>query len=257
MQKSFELIAAMRNAATARTLPIERKNYQVCTVEYVLSGAGFLQLNGAPAISIQANEVYFLPKHSDHNYYPDKENPWDKLFFVVNGELMASIFQAYDLARTPVIRNAGMLKHYFTEFIKLRSSGSSSNMAALLFHRFAIDCRLLTNQQKQTELTAVSKLKQILDGDLSEEFTLNKYAAEQNFSSEHLIRLFRSEFATTPQAYRLQRRLNEARQLLLYSELTIKEIAGMVGFSDQYSFSHSFKSHYGKSPRQFRKEQVQ
>ena len=142
MQKSFELIAAMRNAATARTLPIIRKNYQVCTVEYVLSGAGFLQLNGAPAISIQANEVYFLPKHSDHNYYPDKENPWDKLFFVVNGELMASIFQAYDLARTPVIRNAGMLKHYFTEFIKLRSSGSSSNMAALLFHRFAIDCRL-------------------------------------------------------------------------------------------------------------------
>ncbi len=256
MQKSFELIAAMRNAATARTLPIERKNYQVCTVEYVLSGAGFLQLNGAPAIRIQANEVYFLPKHSDHNYYPDKENPWDKLFFVVNGELMASIFQAYDLARTPVIRNAGMLKHYFTEFIKLRSSGSSQNMAALLFHRFAIDCRILNSQQEQKKLTPVHQLKHILDGDLAEEFILNKYAAEHNFSSEHLIRLFRNEFATTPQAYRLRRRLNEARQLLLYSELTIKEIAGMVGFSDQYSFSHSFKTHYGQSPQQFRKEQT-
>ena len=146
--------------------------------------------------------------------------------------------------------------YYFTEFIKLRSSGSPQNMAALLFHRFAIDCRILNSQQEQKKLTPAHQLKHILDGDLAEEFILNKYAAEHNFSSEHLIRLFRNEFATTPQAYRLQRRLNEARQLLLYSELTVKEIAGMVGFSDQYSFSHSFKAHYGKSPQLFRKEQI-
>lgn len=252
--KSFELITAMRNAATARTLPIVRRNYEVCTVEYVLSGSGFLELDGNKALQVCADEVYFLPKHSNHIYYPDRENPWDKLFFVVNGDFMEKIFALYNLAHPPVIRNAASLKHYFTEFIKLHSGNADLHMAALLFHEFAADCLQLTLQSATPELNIEEKLRLALCGDLDKDFTIREYAAKHNLTSEHLIRLFRKKFGTTPQAYRLARKMEEARRLLVYSELSVKEIAAMTGFADQYSFSHSFKKHCGKSPRYFRQQ---
>ena len=244
----------MRNAATARTLPIERRNYEVCTVEYVLSGSGYLELNGNKAVRICADEIYFLSKGSNHVYYPDREDPWDKLFFVVNGDFMEKIFALYNLGRTPVICNAVSLKHYFTEFIKLRSVNANPHMAALLFHEFAADCLQLTLQSAIPELSAAEKLRVALCEDLDREFSLKEYAVKHNFTSEHLIRLFRKKFGTTPQAYRLDRKMEEARRLLVYSELSVKEIAAMTGFSDQYSFSHSFKTHCGKSPRFFRQQ---
>ncbi|MGE4512926.1 MAG: helix-turn-helix domain-containing protein [Chryseobacterium sp.] len=42
--------------------------------------------------------------------------------------------------------------------------------------------------------------------------------------------------------------------LLNYSNKPVSEISGMLGFSEQYSFSHFFKKHLGESPTQYRNQ---
>ena len=44
----------------------------------------------------------------------------------------------------------------------------------------------------------------------------------------------------------------EAKRLLLYSNKSSKEIAGLLGFEDQSSFSRFFKNMTGQSTVQFR-----
>jgi AraC family transcriptional activator of pobA len=46
--------------------------------------------------------------------------------------------------------------------------------------------------------------------------------------------------------------LLEAARLLRFSDLTIKEIAARLGFSDQFAFSKAFKRQRGESPLDFR-----
>ena len=48
----------------------------------------------------------------------------------------------------------------------------------------------------------------------------------------------------------------EAKRLLLYSSKSAKEIADILGFEDQASFSRFFKNMTGQSAVQFRNEQI-
>ena len=48
--------------------------------------------------------------------------------------------------------------------------------------------------------------------------------------------------------------MSDARQLLLYSDQSIKEIVATLGFPNQSFFGKYFKQHAGKSPKRFRME---
>ena len=48
--------------------------------------------------------------------------------------------------------------------------------------------------------------------------------------------------------------MSDARQLLLYSDQSIKEIVATLGFPNQSFFGKYFKQHTGKSPKRFRFE---
>ena len=252
----FELITATGGSATARTLPIVRRNYQVCTIEYVVAGAGYLEIDGAEPLRIEKDGVYFLPRHRDHCYYPDRRDPWNKLFFVVNGSLVDSLLENYGLDNCFALENASALQRFFHGFINLKKSGHSSNdAAALLFHEFIISCAALHHSAGRVSDPAAD-LQQALENDLSEKFLLNDYARQHNFSSEHLIRIFRNRFGKTPGAYRLQLRLSMAARLLAYSELSVKEIAAQCGFADAYGFSNSFRKHWKISPADYRRQRL-
>ena len=56
----------------------------------------------------------------------------------------------------------------------------------------------------------------------------------------------------TPKEYLLRLRLEKAKQLLLYSALSIKEIASTLDFFDQYHFSRFFRTRTGYSPTAYR-----
>ena len=43
-----------------------------------------------------------------------------------------------------------------------------------------------------------------------------------------------------------------SQQKLLLTDMSIKEIAYSLKFSDEFNFSHFFKKHTGMSPRDFR-----
>ena len=58
----------------------------------------------------------------------------------------------------------------------------------------------------------------------------------------------------TPLNYLMENKIQEAENYLLYTGLSVKEIAAELAFSDQYHFSNAFKKHKGCSPSEFRKQ---
>jgi AraC-like DNA-binding protein len=53
--------------------------------------------------------------------------------------------------------------------------------------------------------------------------------------------------------YFTQMRMAQARERLLTTSASIKEIALQVGYADQLHFSRVFRKHFGLSPRAFRR----
>lgn len=77
-------------------------------------------------------------------------------------------------------------------------------------------------------------------------------ARECGYTTDHFIRLFRQYCGVTPRDYIISARLQEAENLLMFSEHSISRIAEILGYSDEFCFSRQFKSRRGIPPSQFR-----
>ena len=71
-------------------------------------------------------------------------------------------------------------------------------------------------------------------------------------SEKNFRRLFKEVYGQTPYSFLQKYRVEKAGILLANTSKTVSEIALSCGFSDVYSFSHSFKRHLGISPRDYR-----
>ncbi len=92
-----------------------------------------------------------------------------------------------------------------------------------------------------------------IDAHYQEDLFLDKLAEEFGFSAKYLSALVREETGLNFTAYLTDLRLNRAEDLLLHTDLGIKEIAASVGYWDQRYFHRIFKKRTGKTPSQYRK----
>ena len=83
-------------------------------------------------------------------------------------------------------------------------------------------------------------------------FKISDLATVMNMSEKHFRRIFLDVYKKTPYLFLQEFRINKAEILLLNTTKSVSDIALQCGFSDVYSFSHSFKKHNGISPSKYR-----
>ncbi|MCS7459700.1 AraC family transcriptional regulator [Paenibacillus doosanensis] len=102
-------------------------------------------------------------------------------------------------------------------------------------------------------LTIVEKAEKYIEMNFAEDISMDEMAAKLHVHPSHLMRVFKKEKGMTISYYRNQRRLKEAKQLILFSHLSMTEIAIMVGFGNSQYFSNFFKKAEGITPLEFKK----
>jgi AraC family transcriptional regulator len=97
---------------------------------------------------------------------------------------------------------------------------------------------------------ATELLREHLDGALS----LATLAHQCGLSVSHFARSFKRSFGVSAHHYLILQRVERAKVLLSNSVSPLSEVALEAGFSDQASFSRTFKAIVGTSPLQWRRE---
>lgn len=87
--------------------------------------------------------------------------------------------------------------------------------------------------------------------------TLDAIASEAGFSKYYVNRLFKQYMGTTVVDYLIRIRMKKAKELLRNETYSIKQISGMVGYSEPNYFTWTFKKMEGMSPLKFRYEQAE
>ena len=102
-------------------------------------------------------------------------------------------------------------------------------------------------------VTFIDKAIEVINKNISNiEFDVNSLAKELNLSRSALFRKFRELDNVTPNEIIQEIRLKKSMELIQQSDLTIAEIAYMVGFDDARYFSTCFKKYFGKTPVEFK-----
>ncbi|WP_431217105.1 AraC family transcriptional regulator [Puia sp. P3] len=85
------------------------------------------------------------------------------------------------------------------------------------------------------------------------DISLQTLSAIAHYSPFHLQKVFKQVIGESPKQYMLKLRLEIALlQLIIHPQKTIQEIAADTGFSSPAAFSRAIRSHYGRTPVEFR-----
>jgi AraC-like DNA-binding protein len=83
--------------------------------------------------------------------------------------------------------------------------------------------------------------------------SIRDIAHAADMSPFHFIRQFEAVFGATPHQFRIQTRLDRAKQLLALSDYSVTDVCLEVGFSSLGSFSDLFTRRVGAPPSIYRR----
>lgn len=99
----------------------------------------------------------------------------------------------------------------------------------------------------------VDQMTQYIDQNYRETITLDTLAGICHGSPYHLQRTFKRITGITPVEYIQRKRIGEAMSILLHTDKSVTEIAGIVGFSNTPYFITLFKKMMGQTPNDYRR----
>ena len=100
------------------TYRMQREYSTKTVIEYVYSGTGTLRVE-QNEYHHSEGDIYILTEKSRHAYYPDKHDPWTKIYINLRGTAVASIVQAFGLHKKVVYKNCQELKFIFEEIFEV------------------------------------------------------------------------------------------------------------------------------------------
>ncbi len=109
----------------------------------------------------------------------------------------------------------------------------------------------ISNKNIKPEILAIQK---ILDERFQENIRISDLANQYYISSCYLSHSFKDLTGYSPKQYLLLHRLSYARNQLIDSHDSVETVATKAGFTDATAFIRAFKSEYGITPKQYRKE---
>ncbi|MDD6174571.1 MAG: AraC family transcriptional regulator [Firmicutes bacterium] len=236
---------------------IERRNSEVCTLEYILQGTGEIQLPDGSRIYPSKGDVYLLHQGEDHLYRSDSSDPWEKIWCNVSGNFVEQMIRMYHLEHVHWIPQC-CIEPQMRRFLEIAADPSLSRTEIwekeeLLFHQILQILSRCISTSDQPVPKQMQLLQEYLDRSLNRPFSMDQLSQIASLSPSQINRLFKQTFQTTPYEYLLTRKLSVAKEMLYSTRLSVKEIAYALGFGDEHYFSTFFRKRTGMTPLSYRR----
>ena len=95
-------------------------------------------------------------------------------------------------------------------------------------------------------------VRRYIDLHFKDPLTLEQLSAEAHINKYYLSHAFKREYGISPIQYMINRRIDESKYLLAETDLSMSQIAQLLGFSSLSYFSQVFRKTQGITPMAFR-----
>ena len=255
LQETGTLTAVKQHAS-------HRSNLKSYLFFVILNGEGRLVYNGTEYFLSQGDCV-FIDCNKPY-IHETNDNLWTLQWTHFYGIGMPGIYKKYcERGGSPVFRPTA-ISGFSSIQNRLYSTATSDDymrdmrinelLSSLLTYIMENSWSPENQKQSVTDSTAkvLSEIKSYIDlhykeklilDELSEMFFINKY---------YLIRVFKNVYGDTVINYQIKLRINAAKRLLRFSDLSVESIGFECGFEDPNYFSRIFKKIEGSSPSFYR-----
>lgn len=212
-------------------------------IHYVVSGKGIFRIGGKE-YTVSAGSFFVISPFEETYYQADTHDPWKYIWvgFTCSGNLPLSL--------DPVVICPDVYEHFrgIADCAYL-SGGRKAFLTARLWDLFAY---LLENRSPSED--RISQAVNYIHSKYMNPLSVEDMARRVNLERSYFTTLFTRQIGISPGRYLQNYRMEIAASLLTQGGKSVSLTAQSVGYSDIYTFSKTFKRHFGLSPREFAKQ---
>lgn len=228
---------------------------------YVTRGGGYFSNAQQQNTYVAEGTMLLLFPGEWHSYMPAADTGWDTYWLGFRGQVPDQLTH-YDFfnshtALHPVGFNE-QLVDLFRQVITLATEerpGYQQAISGIALHMLGAVYFATRNHQFQNQQVAakIEKARLLIRENPDGSYTPEALAERLHMSYSWFRRMFKEYTGLSPAQYQQQIRAQKAKELLLNSGKTIKEIAYELNFESANYFTAFFKQHAGSTPAVFRK----
>jgi AraC-like DNA-binding protein len=244
-----------------RTRQLRRHNHHFYEVGFVLGGTCSWHLGSRRKIELQAGDAILLPPKTMHceEVETGGEARLAWLGFEVGGPAPAWVNRAIalgeDAPEIGALVDAIAREHHLTDTRAQTRIGLALQSMLLLLDRCAEGSRrkaMAKSGLNPRQTHTVESAAHYFRNNLRDPLSIAQVASYHSLCPAHFSSLFHRHHRITPRGFLRRARVQQAADLLVESDLTLKEIAAPCGFVDAAHLCKSFKEERRMTPGSFR-----
>ena len=234
------------------------QKYHDLHILYVWGGQGFYKMKDGNQILLEKGSLVFISNNFEHTAGSNMKDPlkiqglrfgiYDRQENDTTNDVVSPFYfymkpentQYYDdlTLRIHKIHNS---KNHLSDYV------CSAIIYQLLFELFSA-LQGFSFERKYDKRIKIAK--EYIDENPFSNISMCELADKLNITARYLQKKFKQEVGYTPKEYELYVKMNTACSFLENENIKVKDVANLLGYSDQYAFSRQFHKHFGFSPSQ-------
>ena len=254
--------------------PHRHAYYEICIF---VNGAGSHMID-FKSFDIKSHSIHFLTPGQVHRI--SREENYHGFLLVFSRDFYSIGIQDEDLLMTlPFFNNntsepiLNLDEEEFAEALDIiehlrrdykRDNEIREDVLRSYLHIFLLKCRYFFNKKYLDKDTIndpaflkVNKFRELVEKNFREIHLVKEYAHLLHESPAHLNKVVKSITGENASEFIIKRIVLEAKRLLIYTDLSNKEISFNINYDDPSYFSRLFRKKVGTSPSEFRNQMKQ
>ncbi|MGQ1783621.1 MULTISPECIES: AraC family transcriptional regulator [unclassified Saccharicrinis] len=227
----------------------------------ITKGEGVFESKETGVKKISAGDGFILFPGVWHRYKPFKKTGWDEQWVGFSGDVAKNLMNnGFFKPNQPIIHkcNRASVLNYFDTLFKLFKNEpfGYQRLASGICMQLVAEAYNIQQSNNNDDYfnSMVAYAKHLMYKKIDKSIDLQKIAHDFGVSYSKFRIDFKKQTGSSPLQYYLQLKIEKAKELLIQTDKTQKEIAFSLGFESDYYFNRLFKDKVGITPVQFRKK---
>ncbi|MBR6128636.1 MAG: AraC family transcriptional regulator [Bacteroidaceae bacterium] len=230
-------------------------------IVYITKGGGWFESLHQPRTKLRAGDAVVLYPHEWHSYAPDPETGWSEAWIGFTGEEAGNLLRKFFPDKSRPIFHVGLCDTLFSAYEQAYDAaekmlpayqqqliGYVGLIIATVYAR-SLQLPYLDNPDMTSINLAIKYMRQ----HVSSNIRMEDVAAQAGIGYSKFRKVFKDYTGFAPGQYFLRLKMERAKDYLLGTDLSCKEITYRLGFDSASHFNKMFRLYEGVTPAEFRK----
>lgn len=245
------------STAPGYTYGKDTRNYYL--IHYVTKGKGVYK-TGGNTYSLSANDGFLITPGDTIIHIADTDEPWDVCWVAFFGRRAEQLLESAGLNREhPLFRYEK--DDYLERCVKdiYNESRTTGNITVITGYFYLFMGKLIeiynAEKNKKNEILTFSHFDDAviyIKRNIRTQISIGNLASYLRLDSSQVYRIFQKNAGCSPRQFIENMRMQKSCELLLKTDLSVKEISEWMGYEYQSHFTKQFKGKIGINPSDYR-----